>query len=240
MQLVGSGRSQDERDTPEGRLRTLGLSTLFEGLAPQVLADVGRQSRHVTFERRATLHQQGERGTYVYVIGGGRVRLLRVGRDERELTLSYRGPGSLVGEDILLDGRFHSEARAAERVQALLVPLRVLKSMLESHAELSFALLSSVLSNTVRGERRMEALLTRPVESRVADFLSDAVELHGIPDSRGFLIGVKYTHLEIASYVGSTRETVTLVLGDLKRRGIIEVDHRRVVVRQIDKLRALV
>jgi CRP-like cAMP-binding protein len=86
----------------------------------------------------------------------------------------------------------------------------------------------------------MEALLSRPVESRVADFLSEAVETHGINDSRGYLIGVKYTHLEIASYVGSTRETVTLVLGDLKRRGIIEIDQRRVVVRQVDRLRALI
>ncbi|MBT8465593.1 MAG: helix-turn-helix domain-containing protein, partial [Deltaproteobacteria bacterium] len=44
-------------------------------------------------------------------------------------------------------------------------------------------------------------------------------------------------HQEIASYVGSTRETVTLVLGAFKRAGLIDTDHRRVVIRDIAGLR---
>jgi CRP-like cAMP-binding protein len=48
---------------------------------------------------------------------------------------------------------------------------------------------------------------------------------------------VKFTHQEIASYVGSTRETVTLVLGAFKRSGVITTDHRRVVIRDIAGLR---
>jgi CRP-like cAMP-binding protein len=50
------------------------------------------------------------------------------------------------------------------------------------------------------------------------------------------LIGVKYTHQEIADYVGSTRETVTLTLGELKRRDLLLFDHRRIVVRDPDAL----
>ena len=45
---------------------------------------------------------------------------------------------------------------------------------------------------------------------------------------------------EIADYVGSTRETVTLTLGELKRRGMILFEHRRVVVVEPASLRALV
>jgi CRP-like cAMP-binding protein len=66
--------------------------------------------------------------------------------------------------------------------------------------------------------------------------LLDAAQRHGIPDSRGLLIGVKYTHQEIADYVGSTRETVTLTLGELKRRDLLLFDHRRIVVRDPDAL----
>jgi CRP/FNR family cyclic AMP-dependent transcriptional regulator len=231
--------NQEERDGQNGRLKILERSPILKTLGGAALADLARQCNRVTFDRRATLHHQGDRGHHVYVVGSGRVRLLRVGRDERALTVDYRGPGALVGEDALVDGDFHTEARAAERVEAVLIPLRHFRVALVREPELTLALLESVLAERARCERRMEALLSRPVESRVADFLGEAVEAHGIADSRGYLIGVKYTHLEIASYVGSTRETVTLVLGDLKRRGIIEIDQRRVVVRQLDKLRAL-
>ena len=91
----------------------------------------------------------------------------------------------------------------------------------------------------MEAERRIEALLSRTVESRVADFLLRAAESHGIQESRGRLIGVKFTHQEIANYVGSTRETVTLTLGDMKRRGLILFDHRRVVVQDEEALRKL-
>jgi CRP-like cAMP-binding protein len=50
------------------------------------------------------------------------------------------------------------------------------------------------------------------------------------------LIGVKYTHQEIADYVGSTRETVTLTLGDLRRKNLVLFDHRRIVVRDLEAL----
>jgi CRP-like cAMP-binding protein len=240
MQGVGAAVSQEERDGQNGRLTILERSPILKTLGAGALADLSRQCNRATFERRATLHRQGDRGHHVYVVGSGRVRLLRAGREDRALTVAYRGPGALVGEDVLLDGEFHLEARAAERVEAVLIPLRHFRAVLSVEPELTLALLENILASRTRCERRMEALLSRPVESRVADFLSEAVDSHGIADSRGFLIGVKYTHLEIASYVGSTRETVTLVLGDLKRRGIIEIDQRRVVVRQVDQLRALI
>ena len=97
-----------------------------------------------------------------------------------------------------------------------------------------------MLERRLQAERRIESLLSRTVESRVAEFLMDAAERHGIPESRGTLIGVKYTHQEIADYVGSTRETVTLTLGDLRRRDLILFDHRRVVVVDPAALRRLV
>ncbi len=240
MQSASVVTSQDETEGQNSRLKVLQRSPILQHLDPGALADLARQSNRAAFDRRGVLHRQGDRSHHVYVIGSGRVRLLRTARDDWALTVAYRGPGALLGEDALVDGSFHTEARAAERVEAVLVPLRLFRAALATDGELTLSLLENVLLERMRCERRMEALLTRPVESRVADFLSDAVERHGIADSRGYLIGVKYTHLEIATFVGSTRETVTLVLGDLKRRGIIEIDQRRVVVRRIDQLRALV
>jgi CRP-like cAMP-binding protein len=101
-------------------------------------------------------------------------------------------------------------------------------------------MLMLMVERRIQAERRVESLLSRTVESRVAEFLVDASERHGIPESRGVLIGVKYTHQEIADYVGSTRETVTLTLGDLRRRELLVFDHRRIVLTDPDAIRSLV
>ena len=74
----------------------------------------------------------------------------------------------------------------------------------------------------------------------LAHDLLDAANRYGVPDSRGVLIGIKYTHQEIADYVGSTRETVTLTLGELKRRNLVLFDHRRIVVRDAEALAATI
>jgi CRP-like cAMP-binding protein len=127
-----------------------------------------------------------------------------------------------------------------ERLEALRIPRRRLEAAMVADGRLAVRLVAMLSKRVGDLERRMEAFLTRPVESRVADFLVEASRRHGIPDSRGVLIGVKFTHQEIASYVGSTRETVTLVLGDLKRRGLIGTDHRRVIVHESEALERLV
>jgi CRP-like cAMP-binding protein len=125
-------------------------------------------------------------------------------------------------------------------VEALRLPVRTLRGMVAERPDLAVRLLAVFGEHKLAVEQRLEALLTRPVESRVAEFLVDAAERHGVPESRGYLIGVKFTHAEISSFVGSTRETVTLILGDLKRRGLIEFDHRRVVVHDSEALRNLI
>jgi CRP-like cAMP-binding protein len=114
-----------------------------------------------------------------------------------------------------------------------------MSDLLEKLPKLSVGLLRVMAERRLEAERRIEALLSRTVEARVADFLIRAAETHGISESRGRLIGVKFTHQEIANYVGSTRETVTLTLGDMKRRGLILFDHRRVVVQDEEGLRKL-
>jgi CRP-like cAMP-binding protein len=116
------------------------------------------------------------------------------------------------------------------------VPVRQVHHLLTRNPELARRLLRLMVERRLDTDRRIESLLSRTVESRVAEFLLDAAQRHGIPDSRGLLIGVKYTHQEIADYVGSTRETVTLTLGDLRRKNLVLFDHRRIVVRDLEAL----
>jgi CRP-like cAMP-binding protein len=156
---------------------------------------------------------------------------------DRELTLGYYGPGDLVGEMSLVDPTVRLETIVLDYVEALRIPPRLIRTMMMRDLDFASAMHRLMGERRMRAERRIDALLTRSVESRVAEFLLEASERHGIPDSRGILIGVKFTHQEIASYVGSTRETVTLVLGALKRSGVITTDHRRIVIRDVEGLR---
>ena len=229
----GSG-ARRLRTTEERRTRILSRCRLFEMLSAELRERVLDGSALIDADRREALCMPSDAA--VFVIGSGRVRRVRR-TPERELTLGYYGPGDLVGEMSLVDPEARLETVVLDYVEALRIPPRLVKMLMNEDLEFASAMHRLMGERRLLAERRIDALLTRSVESRVAEFLLDASSRHGIPDSRGILIGVKFTHQEIASYVGSTRETVTLVLGAFKRGGLITTDHRRVVIRDIAGLR---
>jgi CRP/FNR family transcriptional regulator, cyclic AMP receptor protein len=224
-------------DTRERLLQALLRSEVFAGFERTQLLDLAENSLLQRVPRRRRLYAQGEIVAGLYVVAAGRVRVVRGAGESRALTVAYRGVGEVIGEIAVTRRPTHEDtATATDPVEVVQIPLRCVEDLLARHSELARRLLQLMVERRLDTERRIESLLSRTVESRVAEFLLDAAQRHGIPDSRGLLIGVKYTHQEIADYVGSTRETVTLTLGELKRRDLLLFDHRRIVVRDPDAL----
>ncbi len=193
-----------------------------------MLSDSGTVQR-VT--RGRPLVTQGDPANSIVMIGGGRVRLVRALNEGHTLSLGYRGAGDLLGEAALGSVPNHREsAIATEDVEALVVPMATVRSLMGTDLAFANALLTSLVERNAETEERLASMLFRNVEARLAEFLLKAAARWGIPDPRGVLISAPFTHQEMASMIGSTRETVTLTLGELRRKGIIEVDRRRIVV----------
>lgn len=185
----------------------------------------------VRFPRRGLLYEQGSKADSLYVVASGRVRVVRAAGESRTLTVAYRGPGELLGETSLPDGdQYRATTTATEPVEAACMPIRSVQALLVECPAFARRIMSLMVERRLDAERRVESLLSRSVESRVAEFLIDAAERNGLQDARGVLISVRYTHQEIADYVGSTRETVTLTLGELRRRELLCFDHRRIII----------
>ncbi len=229
MELDGASRAR----------RILETSPIFAGLPEASLRPLYGQSVVHRYDGRKTLFRSGDSASWVGVVGAGRVRLTRRAPG-RELTLDYRGPGELVGEGALLEGAYRADASAVERAEVLHMPLDLMQTLFSREPSLAQRVLRAFASRNHALESRLEALLTRSVESRIAEFLVQLGQQHGVTDSRGVLLGVRFTHQEIANYVGATRETVTLVLGELRRRGLIEMAQRRIVILDMHGLGARV
>jgi CRP/FNR family cyclic AMP-dependent transcriptional regulator len=218
-------------DSRERVLQVLSKSDVFACCELSQLAEVAALSLLHRVARRRRLYTQGDPVAGVYVVAGGRVRVVRGAGEARALTVAYRGQGDVVGEIAVTQRARHEDtATVIEPVEVVQIPLRCMEGLLTQSPDLARRLLEVMIERRLDTERRIESLLSRTVESRVAEFLLDAANRHGVPDTRGLMIGIKYTHQEIADYVGSTRETVTLTLGELKRRNLLLFDHRRIVV----------
>ena len=111
-----------------------------------------------------------------------------------------------------------------------------MNAILQSDATVTEAFINIVLQRQADAEQRLTSLLFRPVEGRVIEFLLHAASRWGVTDTRGTLISAPITHLEIANVIGSTRETVTVTLGILRRDGLLSTAGRRLIVVDRDAL----
>ena len=178
---------------------------------------------------------------HVALLSLGRVRMFRTLSDGHALSLGYRGAGDLIGEAAIGGSPTYRESAVAiEDVEALLVPVATLRAVMTADHAFSQALVSLLVDRRTDTEDRLASVLFRNVEARLAEFLLRSAQRWGIPDPRGVLVSAPFTHQEMANMIGSTRETVTLTLGDLRRKGLIEIDRRRIVVLDREALKSRV
>lgn len=219
--------------------RALRLSPLFER-ASRTTRDAAANAAEVdVLPGGAVLIQQGAVPDTLFVLGRGRARVERTAADGRIVPLGYRGSGDVLGESCLGHAPAHAEsATAMEEVELVKIPLATLDECLASDPTFGPSVLSLLLARQRETEDRIESLLFRNVEGRLVEFLLKAAERWGVPMPKGTLISAPITHLEIAQSIGSTRETVTLTLGALRREGLLDVAGRRLIVTDKEALSA--
>lgn len=185
------------------------------------------------FARKQRILQQGEPPRGVLLLGAGRVKLERVTQG-RTFTVGHRGPGELVGEALLGVaglGAATENATVLDEVEAAVLPVNGLRKLLTADAALRAAAVAALVECQLEAEARLSSLLLRGVEVRLVELLTSAAKRWGQPHPKGELVAAPFTHADIALLIGSTRETVTLLLGRMKRAGLIEFDRRRIVIR---------
>lgn len=237
-QANGNGLMMD-LDTRKRRIiRRSAIANVASPASHQALVDAGNILR---VAKGRPLASQGDQVNQVVMIGMGRARLSRQLGDARTLQVGYRGAGDMIGEQALGGvGQHKDSAVATEDVEALTVPVATVRALVAADAAFGTAFMQMLIERHADTEERLTSMLFRNVEGRLAEFLLKSAQRWGIPEPRGVLIAAPFTHQEMASMIGSTRETVTLTLGDLRRKGVIEIDRRRIVVLNKDELKARV
>src|ERR1043166_8793472 len=189
-------------------------SEIAAGLDREVLALLARGSQPVEFRRRDFIYRSGDTADALYVIERGRVKICSIEEATgREAVIDIVGRGALFGESSLYSAGVREKcAIAYENVRLLRIPAGVYRE--------GMAASRCLYDYTFRmvGQRLSRA------ERRVVDFALDA-----IPARLALLLALP--HREIASIVGSTRESVTVRLNALRRAGIIDFVDRKILIK---------
>jgi len=189
--------------------------------------------------RRARLELEGERHERLFLLGSGRIRLERRGPDGQVVHLAHLGRGDVAGDLSLSGGLAAESAVVVEEARGLTVPVNDLRELAVREPAIYVALGGALIERSRALEERLEGLLLRRVEARLAWLLLYLMDRWGIPQERGIMIATAIRHHEIAQMIGTGREWVTMTLMRLRKLRVLGNLGRRVVVLEVTALRDL-
>ncbi|MBW4655601.1 MAG: global nitrogen regulator NtcA [Kaiparowitsia implicata GSE-PSE-MK54-09C] len=185
------------------------------------------------FERGKTIFFPGDPAERVYFLLKGAVKLSRVYEAGEEITVALLRENSVFGVLSLITGqradRFY-HAVAFTPVELLSIPIEQVEKALQDNPDLSLLMLKGLSSRILQTEMMIETLAHRDMGSRLVSFLLILCRDFGVPTSEGIMIDLKLSHQAIAEAIGSTRVTVTRLLGDLRSDNMISIHKKKITV----------
>ena len=208
-------------------------------LGDQTVSQFAECSVVLDVRRRRFVYRAGDQADALYAIVSGRIKLCRIEpQSDREAVIDILPEGALFGESALYSraGRRENCAVAYESCTLLKIPsdqFRIGMAAEPMLHEYTFQLIGQRLEHA---EQRLADFALNAIPARLDRLLADFSDRYGVRESAGVLIDIPLPHREIASIVGSTRESVTVRLNAMRREGTIEFVNRRILVKRPEGL----
>ena len=218
---------------------SLRKAPLFRPLADTELQLIQNLIHKREYPKGSLIFIEGEPGEALFIIHSGRVKIFKTAPDGREQILNILKEGSVFAEVVLFDaGGYPASAQALEDSAIGMLKSRDMEAMLDKHPQLSIKLLRIMSGRLRRAQGLVGDLALQDAYGRLAALLLRAACQQ--PDKRtaeGIELNLTLTRQELASMVGTTRETVARILSRLQREGALKVQRNKITILSQEKLR---
>ncbi len=204
---------------------------IFSDLKPSEIEELVSCVTVKDFPKITTVVHQMDPGDSMFVIVSGKVKVSLYGEDGREIILNNLYPGDFFGEMALLD----SEPRSAnvtttEETTCMVLKREDFTRQVKRNPSIALNILSEMSRRLRSADEKIGNLALLDVYGRVARELLKISETDGLVTDEGIVIETRPTHQEIASRIGTSRETVSRVLSDLARDGYLTMVGKKIII----------
>lgn len=185
------------------------------------------------------LFHEGDPAKYFYIVRTGQIFITKYATSGRALSLRLATRSSIIGELPLFDDNpiyiFNAIAQSAAEVYA--IEFTVLQNYLEKRPQMAVNLLRIISAHMRKQHTKFRDLLLYGKKGALYSTLIRLANSYGKDVDGGVLISVPLTNQELANYSATARESLSRMLGELKRAGIIEYRGHLIFIKDIDYLK---
>ncbi|HEY5213343.1 MAG TPA: Crp/Fnr family transcriptional regulator [Acidobacteriaceae bacterium] len=215
-------------------------TALLSTLTPAEIQLLAARTVRKRFASGELLFSEGEPCHGLHIIARGRVRIFKTSMGGREQVLAMNEPGESVAELPVFDGgAYPASAVAVEEAEVAFISRKDFQGFCMEHPEVALKVLAVVGERLRRLVGIIEELSFTTIRQRLITVLLRLAESEGVETERGVGFVLPASHQELASQLGTVRELISRNLMRLQAEGMLEVDARQIVVKDMKGMRGL-
>jgi CRP-like cAMP-binding protein len=211
---------------------------LYNMLCPHKVKKMAEKHEFIKYKRQQFIYMPDDSATHIYMIVNGKVKVGHYLEDGEEVLSAILTTGEIFGE-LAMAGEERRKDFAQAMEETVICPLTIdeLKMLMYDNKELSFKILKLIGLRIMKLERKLELLVFKDARTRIVEFLKDVAAWRGKKVGYETLIQTSLTHKDIASLTGTSRQTVTTILNELKDQNLINFNRKQILIRDLDTLK---
>jgi CRP/FNR family cyclic AMP-dependent transcriptional regulator len=209
-------------------VESLRSSPLFSKVGAADLEALASRLIERRYPKHATIVEEGLAGDYMYVIREGRVKVTKASEDGREKIMDFLEAGNFFGEMSLLDQAPRSASvETLEASRLLALSRNDFLDLLRRSPDLALAVIQVLTLRLRETDEQASSMSFQRVKERTMGLLGRIAK---DSDDSGRRLTPALTHQQIADMIGTSRETVTRVVKQLKAEGWLDQQGKRYIV----------
>lgn len=220
------------------KLEFLSQFPLFDVLSEEELTYLNNYTEIKTYKKYDHVFLEDEPSNTIFFLTKGVIKLGSHSKDGREVIKNILHPHAMFGE-LGLVGEENRQGFAEvmnEPAECLLLKVVDFQKLMDKNHQLCLNVINLVGGKLRKAESRLESLIFKDARARIIDFLKDSVEKRGRRVGFEMLLKHSLTQQDIANITGTSRQTVTSVLNDLRKSDLIYFNRRSILIRDMQKL----
>ena len=218
--------------------KTLRKTPLFASLSEKEIQALAGRVTERRFDRGAILFSEGDSCTGLFLVASGKIRIFKLSSAGREQVLAVEGPGSSFAELPVFDGgNYPASASALEDAEVLFISRKDFQNFCREHPDVGLKVIAVVGSRLRRLVGIIEELSFTTVRQRLIALVLRLAQADGTPSREGIRVELTKSHQDLAAELGTVRELVSRNLSRLQAEGFLDVEGRKIVVKDLPGLK---
>ncbi|MFC7440445.1 Crp/Fnr family transcriptional regulator [Laceyella putida] len=210
---------------------------LFSGLTDSELERLWEIADHRNFNKKEVIFTEGSEKTAVYLIKSGLVKTYKTDERGHAHIVSLLRDGDLFPHTGFFSQHpYPATAETIDQTELIAIPVKSFEALMLANPSMAVKVMRVMSDKILDLQKQLQELTGYAAQNRAITFLLGLADKYGKKREGTIRIDIPLTHQDMASAIGTTRETVSRLLNQLRKDGLIDVGRNQFIILDKDAL----